>query len=479
MRRRTKIICTIGPASNDYDTLLAMYEAGMDVVRLNMSHASHDDAAKTIGWVKTLNRKIKYPIPLLLDTQGPEIRTGVLSHPLTLTGGQKVLLVKERQSLTPTEPEQIEVAYDGLSAAVADGDIVRFDNGLINLRVLSRDDDGILCCVDDGGELGSRKHVNLPGVHVDLPTITQKDRDDIAFGLENDVDFVAQSFVRSSQDVDAMREILGSKPLVKIVAKIENQEGVANADAIARQADGIMVARGDLGIETDIARLPNLQRHLVRTAIQAGRRCIVATHLLESMVEHPIPTRAEVTDVANAIHEGVDSVMLSAETSVGRHPVRAVEQLAEIAVVSEALPDLGFADSLDNNTDKQHLARSAVELAERVNAAGIVVITRRGLTADLVTNCAPANVPIFAFSNESQTRRRLMLNRGVFSHRTAFSSNPEKTIQTALNVLQVREGLDEHDSVVVISDVLAQGPVESIQLRPVGPAPGQEAAADS
>ena len=468
-RFRTKVICTIGPASNDYDTLRALYESGMSVVRINMSHASYEEASKTIQWIKTLNRKVQYPVPIILDTQGPEIRTGVLARPISLEQGTNVLLVRERNRQTVECIEQIEVGYDGLADSVADGDTIRFDNGLINVSVESRDRKGILCRVIDGGELGSRKHVNLPGVHVNLPTITPKDRADIVFGLENDIDFVAQSFVRSPEDIDAMRDVLGDKNHVKVIAKIENQEGVANADAIAIAADGIMVARGDLGIETDIAELPNLQRELVRRTIKAGRRCIVATHLLESMIEHPIPTRAEVTDVANAIYEGVDGVMLSAETSIGKYPIRAVGQIMAIAEASERFSDLGFADSLDLNSTKQYLARSAVELAERVGAVGIVVITRRGITADLVTNCAPTGVPIFAFTNHSQTRRRLMLNRGVYSHRTAFSSNPEKTIQTALAVLNKREQISESEYVVVISDVLSDGPVDSVQLRQVGP----------
>ena len=466
-RFRTKVICTIGPASNDYDTLHALYKSGMSVVRINMSHASYEEAMKTIQWIKTLNRKIRYPIPIILDTQGPEIRTGVLARSMKLEQGMRVILVRERNPRIAGEIEQIEIGYEGLSDSVADGDTVRIDNGLINLSVESRDQLGIVCRVLDGGELGSRKHVNLPGVHVNLPTITPKDKADIEFGLENDIDFVAQSFVRSSEDIHAMREILGGKNNVKVIAKIENQEGVANAPAIATVADGIMVARGDLGIETDISGLPNLQRELVQTTIRAGRRCIVATHLLESMVEHPIPTRAEVTDVANAIYEGVDGVMLSAETSISKYPVRAVEQIMAIAEASERFPDLGFSKSLHTNSTKQYLARSAVELAERVGAAGIVVITRRGITADLVSNCAPTGVPIFAFTNHSQTRRRLMLNRGVYSHRTAFSSNPEKTIQTALDVLHKREELSEEAYVVVISDVLADGPVDSVQLRKI------------
>ena len=469
MLRRTKIICTIGPASNDFDTLNAMYEAGMNVARINMSHATHDEAARTIGWIKTLNRKAKYPVPILIDTQGPEIRTAKLEHPLVLRKGTEVVLIPESKDYKGPVTSSLEVQFEGLKGAVSVGDTIVLDNGLINLRVCDEEPAAIRCAVLDDGEIGSRKHVNIPGVHINLPAITPKDRDDVAFGLDLDVDFIAQSFVRSHEDIAKMRELLGARNHgVHIVAKIENREGAKNIGSIAKAADGLMVARGDLGIETDIATLPNLQRQLVRSSFQSGRRCIVATHLLESMVEHPIPTRAEVTDVANAIYEGVDAVMLSAETSIGEHAVKAVEQLAEIAMASERFPDLGFAQELATESDKQNIARSALELAGRISASGIVVITRRGVTADLVTNCGPTDVPIFAFSKLSQVRRRLMLNRGVYAHRTAFSSNPEKTIQTALSVLRQREGLHSEERVVVISDVLAAGPVDAIQLRTVG-----------
>ena len=446
-----------------------MYEAGMNVARINMSHATHEDAARTIGWIKTLNRKTKYPVPVLIDTQGPEIRTAKRDHPLVLRKGTEVVLIPELSDYHGPVTSRLEVQFEGLKGAVSAGDTIVLDNGLINLKVSNQNPAAIRCMVLDDGVIGSRKHINIPGVHINLPSITSKDRDDVKFGLELDVDFIAQSFVRSHDDVAKMRELLNHRNHgIHVVAKIENREGATNIESIAETADGLMVARGDLGIETDIATLPNLQRQLVRSSFKSGRRCIVATHLLESMVEHPIPTRAEVTDVANAIYEGVDAVMLSAETSIGEHPVKVVEQLAEIALASERFPDLGFARELAAQSDKQNIARSALELAARISASGIVVITRRGITADLVTNCGPTDVPIFAFSNLSQVRRRLMLNRGVYAHRTAFSNNPEKTIQTALSVLRQREGLGSEERVVVISDVLAAGPVDAIQLRSVG-----------
>ena len=305
---------------------------------------------------------------------------------------------------------------------------------------------------------------------MNLPAITEKDKADIAFGVEQEIDFVALSFVRDASDIDELQSLLGPKGgrAVKVMAKIENREGVSHVEAIAKAADAVMVARGDLGIETDIAELPNLQRQLVETCARLGKRCVVATHLMESMIENPIPTRAEVTDVANAIYEGVDAVMLSGETSVGAYPIRCVEQLANIALASERQQGFELWKKLATDTPMQHLATSAVSLAEAVNAAGVVVITRRGLTADLVTSCHPEHVPIYAFTNHSQTRRRLMLNRGVFAHRTQFSRDPEKTIQTALSVLQEREGIDPEREVVVISDILAERRVDAIQIRRVG-----------
>ena len=464
--RRTKIICTIGPATASYEMLEQLQRAGMNVVRLNMSHADQASASKIVGWIRTLNRKVRYPVAILLDTQGPEIRTGIIAQPIVLKGGDVVSLTVRGD--VDVEHRSIQVNYADLVTSVKVGDRITIDNGLINFDVLEKDGPLLTCRVVDGGTLGSKRHVNLPGVRINLPSITEKDVKDIQWGMANDVDFIALSFVRSAQDIVQLRELLGTKAQgVRIIAKIEDREGVANLDEIARAADGVMVARGDLGIETNIAEMPNLQRTIVRKCAALGRRSIVATHLLESMISNPIPTRAEVTDVANAIYEGVDAVMLSGETGIGRYPVRCVAQLDEIARTSERLPGLGFEQDLIAISDKQHLATSAARLAEAINAAGIVVITRRGIMADLVTNCRPRTVPIFAFTNSSQTRRRLVMNRSVISFRTAFSSDPEKTLATAFRVLMQRERLPPNSKVVVISDVLAQQRIDAIQIRPL------------
>ncbi len=466
--RRTKIICTIGPASASYPMLEALYHAGMNLVRLNMSHADHAGALKIIHWIKTLNRKVRYPIPILLDTQGPEIRTGEINEPIELETGQVVTVSVRADDV---ETSSIHVNYSELIDVLKVGNRLTVDNGLINFEVLEKKRHQLVCKVIDGGTLGSKRHVNLPGIRINLPSITAKDRKDIAFGLEHDVDFIALSFVRSAKDVFELRQLLSSKGKAQsahIIAKIEDQEGVHNVHEIVRAADGVMVARGDLGIETDIADLPNIQRRIIHSCAKWGKRSIVATHLLESMIENPMPTRAEVTDVANAIYEGVDGIMLSGETTIGKYPVRCVEQLDAIARQTEKWPGIGYEKELVAETDKQHLANNAVTLAEDIDAAGIVVITRRGITADMVTSARPRTVPIYAFTNSSKTRRRLSLNRAVLSYRIQFSNEPEKTLQRALNILKLREGFAENAKVVVISDVLAQRKTDAIQLRYIG-----------
>ena len=464
--RKTKIICTIGPATASYPMLEKLYEAGMNVVRLNMSHADHASAAKIINWVKTLNRKVRYPVAVLLDTQGPEIRTGNLPNELNLVTGDEISLTVRDE--VDVERTSIHVDYADLVDAMSVGDRITVDNGLINLLVLAKDGVRLTCRVIDGGRVGSKRHVNLPGIRVNLPAITEKDSHDIDFGVRHDVDFIALSFVRRAEDVEMLRKRLGRKAgKVRIIAKIEDTEGVSNIEAIVAASDGVMVARGDLGVEIDLAELPNVQRRIVRLCQEYGRRSIVATHLLESMIENAIPTRAEVTDVANAVYEEVDAVMLSGETSVGRFPVRCVEYLDSIARSSERFPGLGFARGLQRNDDKRQMAIATVELAESLGARGIVVITRRGIMADHLTACHPQQVPIYAFTNDSSTRRRLIINRHLVSHRTAFSSDPEKTLHKAFDALRAREGFEVGDQVVVLSDVLVGQGVDAIQVRTI------------
>ena len=464
---KTKIICTIGPATESYEMLQQMYDAGMNIARLNMSHGTHQSHANVIKRIKRLNRKVKFPLAILLDTQGPEIRTGHLKNDLNLKTGD-VIWITARDA-PDVEESSIHIDYADLLNTVHENDKITVDNGLINLQVLEKHDRVMKCEVLDGGVLKSKRHVNLPGIRVNLPAITAKDEKDILFGVENGVDFIALSFVREASDVLELKRFLGSKAnKIQIIAKIEDQEGLRNLEEIADVADGVMVARGDLGVEMNIHELPAAQRRIVQCCGKKGKRVIVATHLLESMINNPIPTRAEVTDVANAIFEEVDAVMLSGETTVGQYPIRCIEQLSRIAQASESMPGLGMLQELSRDHERQHLAYAAVTLANDLKARGLVVVTRKGMMANYVSNCRTNSNKIFGFTNVSQTRRMLNLNRGVIPYKITFSSDPEKTLRNALNLLKAKEGFDAGDTVVVVSDVLTgEQQVPAIQIRKI------------
>lgn len=466
--RKTKIICTLGPATDSYEMLEQMYDAGMNIIRLNMSHATHKWADEMINNVVELNKHTTYPVGILLDTQGPEIRTGVLENDLNLRTGD-IITISVRDDID-VEQSSISINYDELIDAVNIGDKITVDNGLINLEVLEKNPPVLQCKVLDGGVLGSKKHVNLPGIRVNLPSITAKDREDIRFGLAREVDYIALSFVREASDVEQLRQLMQEinpekAKTVKIIAKIEDQQGVRNLEEIIPVADGIMVARGDLGVEIDLAELPNTQRRIVRLCAEHGRRVIVATHLLESMIDNPIPTRAEVTDVANAVYEEADAVMLSGESTIGKHPLRCIRQLDSIARATEPKRGLRFTDNLIKNGDKEHLAATAVELADSLEAQGIVVVTRHGIMANFVTNCHPQNSPIFAFTNIGVTRRIMTLNRHLYPFKIEFSDEPEATLHRAFSELKDKAGLQSGDKVVVISDLLIDRDSVGIQIR--------------
>ena len=466
--RKTKIICTLGPQTSSYEMLQQLHAAGMDIIRLNMSHATQKWAGKMIEHIIELNKHTTFPVGILLDTQGPEIRTGVRESDLDLKSGDEISITV--RDGVDVEESSIRINYDELIDTVNVGDRITVDNGLINLEVLEKDNNRMRCKVLDGGILGSKKHVNLPGIRVNLPAITQKDREDILFGLEHELDYIALSFVREAKDVLQLRELIRQhKPekasTIKIISKIEDQQGVNNLEEIIQVSDGIMVARGDLGVEIDLAELPNTQRRIVRLCAEYGKRVIVATHLLESMIENPIPTRAEVTDVANAVYEEADAIMLSGETTVGKYPVRCVKQLNAIALATECKPGLGFTNNLRKNSDREHLAATAVELAESLEAKGIVVVTRHGIMANFVTNCHPQSSPIFAFTNIGVTRRIMTMNRYVYPFKIEFSQVPEETLARAFHELKDKAGFVSGDKVVVISDLLIGQDTVGIQIR--------------
>lgn len=465
--RKTKIICTIGPATESFDMLEKLAKAGMNVARLNMSHGDHASHAAVIKAIQTLNKKLSHPIAILLDTQGPEIRTGDRAEDLHLKAGDQISIVARGSG--DVEASSIQVNYEDLVNDMDIGDILTVDNGLINLQVLSKEHRTMQCEVIDGGLLKSKRHVNLPGIRVNLPAITQKDRRDIEFAMSQEVDFIALSFVRKASDISELRELLGPKAdKIKIIAKLEDQEAITNMVEITAASDGIMVARGDLGAEIRLEVLPRIQRRIIRTCAEMGKRVIVATHMLESMIDNPIPTRAEVTDVANAVYEEADAIMLSGETTIGLYPTKCVEILDRIARSTESSRGLQFSDNLTLENDKQHIARAAVDLAESISAKAIIVPTRRGRMANWVTNCHPQKPIICAFTNDSRTRRQLVLNRNVLSYRIKFSSDPEKTLSSAAAIMLLRDEFTPEDRVVVISDALAGAGIEAIQIRMIG-----------
>jgi len=466
--RLTKIICTIGPATAASETISSLAKAGMNIARLNMSHGDHRYHQDIMKRIKNLNKKLNHPIALLMDLQGPEIRTGELKENLNLRVGDIFsFTVLPDES---TEERSVHVNYKDMVTHVKKGDRVTVDNGLINLEVLDISEGRLRCRVLEGGTLGSRKHINLPGVRVNLPSITEKDKRDIRLAVENDFDFIALSFVRSAEDVLEARGLIEEAGgHAKIVSKIENQEGVTNFEEIMKISDAIMIARGDLGVEVEIYDLPVIQRNIVRSCVINGKPVIVATHLLESMIQNPMPTRAEATDVANAVYEQADAIMLSGETAAGKYPVKCVEMLDKIARRVEKEKGIGFHHARKAEGTREELARSACRLADSLKSPAIVVITRRGVLANLVASFRPEHAIIYAFTNMSSTRRKLWLVRSIVPYILDFSSDPEKTIRQAFERLRERNRVLPGDPIVVVSDVAAgDEKITSIQVRVFG-----------
>ncbi len=416
--RRAKIVATLGPASSGQETIQRLLEAGVDVARLNFSHGSHEDHAKTIGRIRAASRHLGKPVAVLQDLQGPKIRTGALQagrqgvrlqpgSELTLTTGEEV----------PGDEHLVSTTYPHLAEDVRPGDRLLVDDGLIELRVLSTDGVRVRTEVVEGGVLGEHKGINLPGVALRAEALSEKDRADLAFGISHGVDFVALSFVRSAEDVRACRaEMERAGRVVPIIAKIEKPEAIAALDDILEAADGLMVARGDLGVEILPERVPLLQKEMCRKANAAGKPVIIATQMLNSMIEHPRPTRAEASDVANAIWDGADAVMLSGETASGHYPLQAVQMMDRIVREAEAGATYVHPAHLFSEEGPASFptvtAAAACQAAEVAGAVAICCFTAAGSTARLLAHFRP-RVPIVAYSPDQSIRRRLALYWGV------------------------------------------------------------------
>src|SRR5947209_18734789 len=465
--RKTKIVCTLGPASERTDVLRQLIDAGTDIFRLNMSHASHRSVRDVVPRIRALAKEAHRPVAILLDTQGPAIRTGELKADLHLKQGDTLeLTVADAKS---EEPYSVDVNYDGFIDDVSVGDTVLVDNGLIRLMAIEKGEKRIRCKVIIPGPRGSRRHINLPGVHVNLPPLTEKDIADISLGAELDVDFVALSFVREKSDLDQLRRALAEKKRkALIIAKIEDQLAVGAITEMIEGADAIMIARGDLAIECPMEELPIIQRRIVKSCIRLGKPVIVATQLLESMITNPLPTRAEITDVANAVFEQADAIMLSGETTIGRYPVECVEILRRVAVRTERSGGAGYAENALLENIRQKLVAWAVTLANSLHDSKLIVFTLQGRMARYVSNLRPQRAPIFAFTPSEEVYRQLALYWGTFPARVDFSGGPDRAIAAAEKFLRKNKWATPGDHMVIISDVrMGRALVDSIQLRMV------------
>jgi pyruvate kinase len=466
--RLTKVVFTIGPATESEAMLEQLITAGVDVCRLNMAHANDTWTRTMIRRVRAVCEKTQRHIAIMMDIKGPEIRTGDLPASVDLVAGQLIDLLP-----TPGAADgdilALPINYPLMGGDVAPGTTVLVDSGLIRLEVITTSAARVRCKVIVPAKLGSRRHINLPGVKVRLPALTAKDRSDIAVGVEEKVDYFALSFVREADDVDILRRLLSDmKCSARIISKIEDQSGIANLDEIIVASDAVMVARGDLGIEVPMEDLPLIQKRMVDACIQHRKPVIVATHLLESMITSPVPTRAEVSDIAGAVWSTADAIMLSGETTTGLYPLQCVQFMKRVAGKIEANATKGYNSSLPLKTHKDRLLRSAVVLAQELGDSGIVVFTRNGLLPQALAALRGWRCPIYAFTDEPQVFRHMLLMWGVEPFLMDFRPEPEDSICDAFAYLLRRDWVKPGDWMVVVTNVLAgKKTIDSIQMRPV------------
>ncbi len=416
INKMTKIICTIGPASDNYQTILKMANAGMNIVRLNFSHGTHEEHLQRINLVRKVEKENAINLGIMLDTKGPEIRLGKFVNEVeNYTKGEIVTIQKEDIEGTH---DRFTIQCKELFDDVKTDDYILVNDGKQRLTVLENDGNEIKCRVEVTGPLASRKGCNVPGVKLSMPFISLKDDEDIRFGCLNDVDFIAASFVRRAEDVMAIRKIITEmgKPKIQIIAKIENQEGFDNLESILEVADGVMVARGDLGVEVETAFVPIYQKKIIEAANRHGKAVITATHMLDSMTSNPRCTRAEASDVSNAVLDGSDAVMLSAETAAGEYPVEAVETMAKIAAATEKIihyrENLDHAKTSNNKTIQDAIGIAIVDATLTLDIAAIVVFTQGGTTARRISKYRPP-VPIYAVTFSKSTQSKLEVYWGV------------------------------------------------------------------
>lgn len=466
--RHTKVVFTIGPATKSEDILEQLLNVGVDVCRLNMAHATHEWTRETIATVRRVCDRVGRQIAIMMDVKGPEIRTGKVEEDLVLEKGEIFDLLIDESYRDP-EVRGVTVNYPGLVNDVHAGNTVLVDSGLIRMRVLEVTDERVRCEICIPATMGSRRHINLPGIKVNLPSLTKKDRDDIRVGIECGVDLFALSFVREPDDIDILRRFVSDhKSPAKIIAKIEDQSAINNLDDIILASDGLMVARGDLGIEIPFETLPLVQHRAVRTCQRMGKPVIVATHMLESMIEAPMPTRAEITDVANAVLEQADCVMLSGETTVGKYPVECLDVLNRIIGAMEHQNGPLYNQELSLRTPKALMLRSAVTLAAEIEGSAIVAFTKSGYISSILSALRPRRSPVYCFTDIEQVFRDMLMLWGIEPFKLEFDEDPESTIQKAIHKLLDGGWVDPGQRLIIITTALASNRlIDTIQLRSV------------
>lgn len=451
--KKTKIICTMGPNTDDEEMMRKLVKAGMDVARFNFSHGDHEEQKIRMDLLKKVRKELKLPIAILLDTKGPEIRTGILE------GGQKIYL--EEGSRFTLTTEQIEgnntrcsQTYKNLPKDVKVGDTILIDDGLIQLTVENVTDTDVVCRVVNGGELGQKKGINVPNVEVKLPAITEQDKKDILFGIEQGIDFIAASFVRNAECILEIKSFLREckAPYIPVIAKIENFEAIKNIDEIIRCADGIMVARGDLGVEIPAEEVPYLQKTIIQKCNDNFKPVITATQMLDSMMRNPRPTRAEVTDVANAVYDGTDAVMLSGETAQGKYPLEALQMMVHIVENTEEHLDydmiLRKAGEHRLKSASSALAHATVTTANNLRAKCIVTPTVSGATARVVSKFKP-KTGIIGISPDEATLRRMQINWGVRPLKSVAVYTTEDICDNAIDLICAKQLAEAGDMVVL------------------------------
>ena len=470
--RKTKIIFTVGPATQSEEMLEQLIHTGVDICRINMAHADHAWTREIIQRVRTVCDRVGRQIAIMMDVKGPEIRTGDVPETFELEKGETFDFTfgQGLGGVGEDGIRRVDINYPGFSKDITVGDTVLVDSGLMRLKVLDiAHDKRVRCEVIIPGPLGNRRHINLPGVRVNLPALTKKDQGDVDVGIEAGIEFFALSFVREPDDLDIFHRYLSDKESnAKVIAKIEDQQAIRNLEDIIKASDGLMVARGDLGVECPFEDLPQIQSRAINTCIHNTTPVIVATHMLESMIDSPIPTRAEVTDIANAIREEADCVMLSGETTVGKYPVECVETINRIANRMEAEDSVVLREDLVLKLPKSKMLRSAAYLASELDDSAIVVFTRRGLLPQKLSSLR-AQVPVYAFTDNKETFSQMLIMRGIEPFFLKFDDeDPERTIQNAFTALKDRNWAKTGNSMVVITNVIAgEKIVDTIQLREV------------